>query len=212
MARVVLLFLVLLLSLAAIQTTCAPAPGDERTATSVATGLPTSTILGSPEATPAPTASPSLALQLISDAFEHSGEIPSRHALCPDRINLSPPLTWSRVPAGTESLALICVDTDVDFVHWVIFNIPPSATGLPEGLEGIGTLEGGMVQGTNDYGELGYGGPCPPSGQTHTYIFTLYALDTALDLPAGASAFSLRQAMEGHILSQAEFAGSYAAG
>ena len=124
-------------------------------------------------------------------------------------MNLSPALSWSNVPPDTQSLALVCVDTDADFVHWVIHNIPATATGLPEGVPSDAELEDGSLQGTSDYGELGYGGPCPPPGETHTYVFTLYALDTMLDVPAGADADAVLQAAQAYILAEATVAGSY---
>jgi Raf kinase inhibitor-like YbhB/YbcL family protein len=217
MRRSISLSLTLMLCAAVVLAGCGPAaepettlPAEGRTPTSAAApAVSTPSSMPAAEETAAPTSTPPPTLRLMSDAFEQEGEIPSRHALCPERTNLSPALGWSGVPSAAKSLALICVDIDVDFVHWVIYNIPPSAGGLPEGLADTGTLEGGILQGTNSYGELGYGGPCPPAGQTHTYVFTLYALDAALDLPAGVSAESLRQAMNGHVLAQAELAGLY---
>jgi Raf kinase inhibitor-like YbhB/YbcL family protein len=209
--------LALLLCAAGFLTGCGPAgpeiavPTEERTATTVASAstVPTATSVPSSEAAPTSTSTSPPTLRLIGDAFEDDGQIPPRHALCPDRTNVSPALSWSGVPPAAKSLALICVDIDVNFVHWVIYNIPSSAAGLPEGLADTATLPGGMLQGTNSYGELGYGGPCPPAAQTHAYVFTLYALDSALDLPTGVSAESLVQAMNGHVLAQAELAGLY---
>jgi Raf kinase inhibitor-like YbhB/YbcL family protein len=159
--------------------------------------------------TPSPTSTPAPPMEISSTAFEDQGDIPPRHALCPDQDNLSPALDWSHVPPETESLALICVDSAVGFVHWTIYNIPPTATGLIEGVPQLGDLEDGSLQGPNDYGEVGYGGPCPPPGDAHEYVFTLYALDTTLNLPAGADADTVLQAAEGHIIVQAQVAGLY---
>ncbi len=197
---------------------CSPVPAAEPTVpakepagvpSAPAPAPPTPTPAPTVEGAPVPTSTPVPSLQLSSDAFEHEGEIPPRHGLCPDRTNLSPALTWSNVPPAADSLALICVDTDVGFVHWAIYNIPPWATGLPEGVPSTVELEDGAAQGPNDYGNIGYGGPCPPAGQTHSYVYTLYALDTALALPAGADAEAVGRAMEGHVLTQAELAGAY---
>ena len=154
-----------------------------------------------------------MALQLTSTAFAAGGMIPSRYTC--DDADVSPALAWSGVPAGTKSLALICDDPDapdpaaprMTWVHWVLFNIPPSATGLPEAAFPH-DLPSGTRQGSNDWNRIGYGGPCPPIG-THRYFFKLYALDTALDLAAGASKEQLLKAMEGHILAQAEVMGVY---
>ena len=225
MRRVACLCLVLTLSVAVSQAGCGsagapePAPpleeptavADQPTAApdTPAPAPPTPTPVPTAEETPASTSTAVPPLQVSSDSFDHGGEIPPRHGLCPDPTNLTPAIVWSNVPPDAESLALICVDTAVDFVHWVIYNIPPSATGLPEGVPSTAELEDGTVQGPNDYGNIGYGGPCPPAGQTHTYVFTLYALDTALGLPAGADADAVGQAMEGHVLGQAELAGTY---
>jgi len=130
------------------------------------------------------------------------------------------------VPEGTQSLALLVDDPDSQppgFVHWVIYNIPPTAVGLPEGVPGEATLDDGTLQGSNDFalfageGEtfpggalinrIGYDGPCP--GNPHRYVFTLYALGTLLDLPAQATIAQVLEAMQGHILAQAEVIGVY---
>ena len=164
---------------------------------------------------------PAAPMKISSSAFEDEGEIPPRHAVCPDEANISPALSWSNVPPGTGSLALVCVDAlgtygheggvpeSAVFVHWLIYNIPPTATSLPEGMPAEATLDDGTSQSRNDYGEVGYGGPCPPPGDTHLYFFTLYALDTDLNLPPEAERDALLQAMDGHILAQAELVGSY---
>jgi len=186
-----------------------PPPSEPTTAPNTPTPPP-SEPTPSVEETPSPTSTPVPPMEISSTAFEDQGEIPPRHALCPDQENLSPPLDWSYVPPATESLALVCVDSAVGFVHWTIYNIPPTATGLIEGVPQLGDLEDGSLQGPNDYGEVGYGGPCPPPGDAHEYVFTLYALDTTLSLPAGADADTVLQAAEGHIIVQAQVAGLYA--
>ena len=132
-----------------------------------------------------------------------------------DGEDCSPPLEWSVVPSQAGSLALICDDPDAPagtWSHWVIYNLPPEARSLPEGLAAsdTGTLSSGSAarQGTNDFGKIGYGGPCPPSG-THRYIFRLYALDTMLELKGGASRSVLLTAMKGHVLALGRFTGKY---
>jgi Raf kinase inhibitor-like YbhB/YbcL family protein len=146
---------------------------------------------------------------LLSSAFAQGGEIPVVYTC--DGDDISPPLRWGRAPGGTECYALVCEDPDAPagtWVHWVVYNIPADRTSLPEGVEAVEELEDGTLQGTNSWGRLGYGGPSPPSG-THRYYFRLYALDGLLDLPAGADAEGLRDAMEGHVLAEAELMGRY---
>ena len=140
---------------------------------------------------------------LTSAAFENGGEIPATYT-CDDK-NISPPLSWGRVPEGTKSLAFIMDDPDAPsgtWDHWVMFNIPPSVSGIEEGREPKG------VSGKSSFGRGGYGGPCPPSG-VHRYFFHFYALDAELDLPEGASKTEILAATEGHILAQAELMGKY---
>jgi Raf kinase inhibitor-like YbhB/YbcL family protein len=95
------------------------------------------------------------------------------------------------------------------FVHWVLFNIPPDARGLPEAVPGNQTLKDGSCQGNTSYGEPGYGGPCPPPGKPHRYYFKVYSLDKKLDLPAGATKADVEKAMNGHILAKGELMGKY---
>jgi Raf kinase inhibitor-like YbhB/YbcL family protein len=225
MTRVASLYVVLALLVALSLAGCGPsaapepaappeeppaAPATPTSPPSEPTALPsTPAPPPSEEETPAPTSTPAPPMEMSSTAFEDEGEIPPRHALCPDQENLSPPIDWTNVPPGTESLSLVCVDSAVAFVHWAIYNIPPTASGLAEGVPPLGELEDGSLQGFNDYGEDGYIGPCPPTGETHEYVFTLYALDAMLDLPAGATADSVLRAAVGHILAQARVSGSY---
>src|SRR5215210_2709323 len=121
-----------------------------------------------------------MTISLTSPAFTANGAIPSVHTC--DGRDLSPALAWSGVPPAAKSLALIVDDPDAPrgtWVHWVVYNLPPSATGLPEGA-GSGALLAGATSGRNDFKRTGYGGPCPPSG-SHRYFFKLYALDAVLD-------------------------------
>lgn len=152
-------------------------------------------------------------LSFSSPAFGNSGAIPDTYT-CTGR-NISPPLNWGELPAGTRSLALIMDDPDAPdpaaprttWVHWVLYNIPPSATGLPEGVSGP-DLPVGTVQGLNDWKHTGYGGPCPPTGR-HRYFYKLYALDTVFtDLGTPGKA-ALERAMQGHILGRAQLVGTY---
>ena len=151
-------------------------------------------------------------LALHSPSFDDGGMMPEKHAY--RQQNLSPSLQWSNVPDSAKSLALICDDPDAPnktWVHWVIYNIPASAGGLEEGVakDATPSQPSGSVQGTNDFGNVGYDGPAPPSG-THRYFFKLYALDVA-DLQPGLDKQGLLDAMEGHIVAEARLMGRYGA-
>ncbi len=148
-------------------------------------------------------------MDISSQAFASGGLIPSVYTC--DGKDISPPLSWSDLPPGTQSLALISDDPDAPagtWVHWVAWNIPPATRALEEDQPKTGSLPGGAKQGTNDFRRVGYGGPCPPSG-THRYFFKLYALSRMLDLPASATKADLEKAMKGSILAQAELVGKY---
>lgn len=150
-----------------------------------------------------------MALEIKSPAFEQGGMIPKLYTC--DGKDVSPPLTWSAVPAGTKSLALICDDPDAPmgtWVHWVLFNIPSGMKALPENMPSHKELETGARQGINDSRKVGYGGPCPPSG-THRYYFKLYALDTEINLEPGITKAQLLKAMEGHIVAEGQLMGRY---
>ena len=150
-------------------------------------------------------------MELSSSAFASHGEIPLRHTC--EGEDLAPPLQWHGVPEGTASLVLIVDDPDAPdpaapqrtWVHWVVFNLPPAASGLPEGGR---PLPAGAQDGLNDWGRHGYGGPCPPVGR-HRYFFKLYALDKLLPALARPSKAAVEQAMRGHVLAQAEWVGTY---
>ena len=150
-----------------------------------------------------------MALDLRSPAFSEGSRIPSKYTC--DGKDASPPLSWTGIPAGGKSLALTCDDPDAPaglWVHWVVFDLPPSATGLPEGVAATPEISGGGRQGKNDFRKIGYGGPCPPSG-THRYVFTLYAVDRTLGLPAGATRQDLLAAIKNHTLGEATLTGTY---
>lgn len=151
-----------------------------------------------------------MAISLSSDVFSDGEAIPSRFTC--DGEDVSPPLSWSGAPEQTQSFALSMDDPDAPvgvFTHWVLFNVPASAQGLPEGVPKSERLDTGGVQGRNDFGQTGYGGPCPPGG-THHYRFFLYALDAALDLDPGASKQQVLDVIQGHILGEAQLTGTYA--
>jgi Raf kinase inhibitor-like YbhB/YbcL family protein len=141
---------------------------------------------------------------LQSSAFETGEPIPRRHSC--EGEDLSPPLSWSGAPEGTDSLALIVADPDAPagtFTHWLGWRLDPGAGGLDEG-------EAAPVEGRNDFGTSGYRGPCPPAGHgRHRYLFRLYALDSDPDLGPGAGKGELERALEGHTLAVAELIGSY---
>jgi Raf kinase inhibitor-like YbhB/YbcL family protein len=148
-------------------------------------------------------------IKLKSPAFEEGGMIPSRCS--GDGFDVSPALKWESVPEGTQTLAIICDDPDAPmgtWVHWVIYNIPADLNGLEEDVPAEKLLPGGIMQGTNDFRRIGYGGPCPPSG-THRYFFKIYALNAHLELSPGATKAQLLEAMEGRILAQGKLMGQY---
>lgn len=147
---------------------------------------------------------------LKSKGFEKGENIPVKYTC--DGEDLSPPLFWGAPPAGTKFTALVVDDPDAPmnvFTHWVLFNLPVSVRGLPEGVPRLDRLENGGIQGTNDFMEIGYRGPCPPPGKPHTYRFLLYALDAELNLRKGATKEEVMTTMEGHILAKAELSGKY---
>jgi Raf kinase inhibitor-like YbhB/YbcL family protein len=150
-----------------------------------------------------------MAWSVTSPAFSGGQPIPSRYTC--EGADVSPPLAWGEPPAGTASLALISDDPDAPgttWVHWVAYNLPASSRQLPEGFPPDPQRPDGTRQGRTDFGRTGYGGPCPPSG-THRYFFTLYALDTVLGLPPGATKAQLEAAMQGHVLARAQLMGTY---
>ena len=148
-------------------------------------------------------------MELTSSAFRQAEPVPSRYTC--DGDDLSPPLQWTGAPPGAQSFALIADDPDAPrgtWVHWVVYNLPPSMQQLPEAVPSDAQWADGTRQGRTDFGRTGYGGPCPPSG-THRYVFTLYALDAMLSLAPGATAQQLEAAMQGRILAHAQFMGTY---
>lgn len=152
-------------------------------------------------------------LQLTSSSFQSEGNIPSQFT-CEGR-DISPELTWKNAPSGTKSFALIVHDPDAPrsggFTHWVVYNLPGNVTHIAQGAPNTEKLPSGGIQGKNDFGQIGYKGPCPPSG-THRYYFYLYALDTELNLQPGAGKDDVEKAIKGHVLEKTEFMGRYKKG
>ena len=141
---------------------------------------------------------------LKSGAFRSGDPIPAKYTC--DGDGVSPPLAVDGVPEDAVSLALIVDDPDAPnktFVHWVAYNIDPATSAFAEGQD----VE---TEGANDFGNLGYGGPCPPAGSPHHYHFHLYALDSVLELERGATKKQVTQAMDGHVLAETELIGTYA--
>lgn len=144
----------------------------------------------------------------IISVFAMGSTIPAKY--CCSRV--SPPISWSAVPTGTQSVAVLCDDPDApggDWVHWVLFNLPPDAQKLEEAVPSKPQLPNGAIQGTTDYGRPGYDGPCPPPGRPHRYFFKVFALDTKLALDSSATKADLLEAMEGHILAQGQLMGKF---
>lgn len=150
-------------------------------------------------------------MELTSTAFGPMAEIPRRHTC--EGEDIAPPLRWSGVPPAAKSLALIVDDPDAPdpaapkrtWVHWVLYDIPPDAAGLPEGGQ---PLPSGTREGLNDWNRSGYGGPCPPIGR-HRYFFKLYALDTKLTALQRPTKAAVEHAVKGHVLAHAELVGTY---
>jgi len=155
-----------------------------------------------------------MSMSLSSGAFERNERIPIQFT--GEGRDVSPPLAWSGIPSKAKELALIMEDPDAPipepWVHWVIYRIAPSLSGLPEGVAKTATFAApvSMLQGKNSWGAIGYRGPAPPKGHgVHRYSLRLYALDAPLKLPSGATKSELLKAMQGHILSQTELIGTY---
>ena len=147
---------------------------------------------------------------IASSEFRSGGNIPRDFTA--DGKDSSPTLAWDNPPAGTRAFALTCDDPDAPvgtWIHWVIWNLPSVARGLPPGVQKVRTLADGSIQGKNDFGRIGYNGPCPAPGKPHRYFFRLFALRETLFLAGGASRADLDRAMIGKILGSAVFFGIY---
>ena len=146
----------------------------------------------------------------LTSVFEPDGRIPPRYT-CEGRDD-SPALRWSDVPDNVKSFVVIVNDPDAPggtFVHWIVYDLPPEARALPEGVPTRESVAGGGPQGLNDFGGVGYGGPCPPGGPPHRYVFTLSALNTRPGLRPGRRVADVRRAMQGHVLAEAELVGRF---
>ena len=149
-------------------------------------------------------------MKISSAAFSANDTIPTKFTC--DGPDVSPKLNWSEPPAKTQSFALIMDDPDAPvgtWVHWVLFDLRADTKELSEGVAKQEQLPNDARQGRNDFGKIGYGGPCPPAGKPHRYFFKLYALDAKLNLKAGATKADVESAMKGHILAHAEMIGKY---
>jgi Raf kinase inhibitor-like YbhB/YbcL family protein len=151
-----------------------------------------------------------MTLEVKSPDFPSGGTIPKQFTC--DGADLSPALQWSAPPTGTQSFALIADDPDAPvgtWVHWVIFDLPANLRSLPQAVPKRDQLPDGSLQGRNDFGKVGYGGPCPPPGKAHRYFFKLYALDTKLNLPSSSTKKDVERAMQNHVLASGEYMGRY---
>ncbi len=146
-------------------------------------------------------------IEMKSDAFQ-SGELIPQKYTC-DGADVSPSLSWGKIPPNTKELILICDDPDAPmgtWVHWVVYGISPETTGLPENAK---DTTAGLMQGKSSFGKTGYGGPCPPKGKPHRYFFKLYAVDKTTGLKPGSSKADVMKSIDGHILAQGELMGRY---
>ena len=153
---------------------------------------------------------PAMNIQITSAAFSEGQPIPQKYTC--QGSDISPPLQWANTPANTKSFALIADDPDAPmgtWVHWVLYDLPATATELAENTPKSPQLSGGAKQGLNSGLRLGYSGPCPPPGKPHRYFFKLYALDTLLDLKPSSTKKDLLKAMEGHVLAEGQLMGTY---
>ncbi len=148
-------------------------------------------------------------MALTSASFQ-SGRIPPTFTC--DGADQSPPLAWTAPPAATKSLALVVTDPDAPFgvfTHWLLYNMPPATRQLAQGMEKVPQRSDGSRQGQNDFDRVGYGGPCPPRGLAHRYLFRLYALDTPINLAPGSLRNQLEAAMRGHVVAEGELIARY---
>ncbi len=151
-----------------------------------------------------------MALTISSSAFKEGNFIPEKYT-CKGR-DISVPLTLKSIPKDVKSFALICDDPDAPFgtwVHWVIYDIPADVTEIKEGVPTDKVLPDGSKQGINDFGKIGYGGPCPPPGNAHRYVFKIYALDVVLNIEPGLTKALLLKKMEGHIIEESKTTGKF---
>jgi Raf kinase inhibitor-like YbhB/YbcL family protein len=151
-----------------------------------------------------------MTIQIRSTAFSDGQPIPQKYTC--DGEDVSPSLSWDSAPNGTKSFSLICDDPDAPsgtWVHWVIYDLSSTTRELPEAISANEEVLNGAKQGRNDFSRIGYGGPCPPKGNPHRYYFKLYALDSVLNLKAGATKADLENAMKGHVVGEGKVIGTY---
>lgn len=149
-------------------------------------------------------------LSVQSSDFSSGGTIPAKFT--GDGQDINPNLVWSKVPAACKSIAITCTDPDAPrgiWWHWIIYNLRPGMTQLPENLGKQGSLAMGASQGTNDFGKTGYNGPAPPPGALHHYHFAVYGLDTVLNCRPGCTKAEFSNAINGHVLAGGEYVGTY---
>lgn len=150
-------------------------------------------------------------IKVSSPSFANGESIPGQHSCY--ALDLSPPISWSGLPTGTKSLALIAFEPDApgggDWIHWLLYGMPPDTSEVPSGLKSSGANLVGGTHGTNDFKRLGWGGPCPPRGATHFYLFKVYALDSEINLAEGAKQSELVELMKGHVIAHGQLTGSY---
>jgi Raf kinase inhibitor-like YbhB/YbcL family protein len=151
---------------------------------------------------------PGTSITVTSSNFKNGEAIPARYTC--DGANVSPDIQWSAPPAGTKSIAIVMDDSDTPllFTHWLAYDIPANTRDIPEGASTPSTRLGHAAEGANNFGNIGYGGPCPPSG-THHYNFRVYALDVDLTLPSGQSKDQLADAVKGHVLAEGLITGVF---
>lgn len=151
-----------------------------------------------------------MVISIASEIISEGNRIPLKYTC--DDVDISPPLRWDLIPENTASFALLCEDPDAPggtFIHWILFNIPADTKDLPAGIKEERMLDNGAVHGQNDFGKIGYGGPCPPSGTEHRFIFKILALDAMLNLKPGISIEQFLNAIQGHVLDKGELIGMY---
>lgn len=149
------------------------------------------------------------ALHVTSSSFSNGDAIPPQYTCAGSDI--SPALEWGGSPAATRSFAVVMNDPDApaDFTHWLVFNIPATVRGLAQGASERGAMPQGSAEGTNSFGDTGYGGPCPPAGKAHHYLFHVYALDARLDLAQGATRDTVESAIGRHMIAEGQLVGVY---
>lgn len=161
-----------------------------------------------PQLSPAPHPSGLPEIAMTGGSFNEGGVINFDFSC--DGIGKSPAILWHEVPVDAKSIVLFADDRDAgNFVHWVVYDIPPQQSGITAGIGEEPILGDGSHQGQNSYGRTGYAPPCPPSGSTHTYQFFAYALDTMLGLAPGATRDAVAQAMDGHIMALGKLTATY---